>query len=68
MVLDTDNRAYLTMSHGNRLIKVTLEFPRQPDQKASQEFISRLKALYLEKSEINSFFAAARDKEEGSFE
>lgn len=30
-------------------VKITLEFPEQTDEAAEQEFISRLKEIYLEK-------------------
>lgn len=38
-----------TTTHKNKKVNVTLEFPKQTDQKAEQEFIFRLKELYLEK-------------------
>lgn len=50
----------LSMKYQNRQVKVTLEFPGQPDQKAEQEFISRLKAIYLEKIQ------RAHDLQDGS--
>jgi len=36
-------------THKNKQVNITIEFPKQTDQKAEQEFISRLKELYLEK-------------------
>ena len=38
-----------TTTHKNKKVNVTLEFPKQTDRKAEQEFIARLKELYLEK-------------------
>lgn len=36
-------------SYQNHKIKVTIEFPQQPDQKAEQDFIGYLKEIYLKK-------------------
>lgn len=49
MVFQSDNKVSLSLTHQNRQVMVTLEFPEQSDRKAEQEFISRLKAVYLEK-------------------
>lgn len=49
MVPNTVNKVFLSMKYQNRQIKVILEFPEQSDPKVEQEFISRLKAIYLEK-------------------
>ena len=38
-----------TTTHKNKKVNVTLEFPKQTDRKAEQEFIARVKELYLEK-------------------
>ena len=65
MVMEADNRTCFTMPHGNRRINVTLEFPVQSDEEAEQEFISRLKMLYLEKNDI---YAEQKGKEGTSFE
>lgn len=43
-----DSYSYIT-THKNKQVHVTLEFPKQSNQKAEQEFIFRLKELYLEK-------------------
>ena len=51
MVPQTDNKVCLSLTHQSKQIKVTLTFPERSDQKAEQEFINRLKAVYLEKVE-----------------
>ncbi len=51
MVSSTDYKVCLSMTHRNKQIQVTLEFPEQTDQKAEQEFIARLKEIYLKKVE-----------------
>lgn len=51
MVSDTDGKVCLTMRCGNKMVKVTLEFPEQSDLTNEQEFVSRLKMLYLGKKE-----------------
>ena len=60
-----DSCSYTT-TRKNKQVHVTLEFPKQTDQKAEQEFISRLKELYLEKikkgSCINGDSALLSDK------
>lgn len=43
-----DSCSYTT-THKNKQVHITIEFPKQTDQKAEQEFISRLKEMYLEK-------------------
>lgn len=43
-----DSYSYTT-THKNKKVNVTIEFPKQTDQKEEQEFITRLKELYLEK-------------------
>lgn len=48
MVSDTDNKAHVTAWYGNKPVKVTLEFPEKSNVRAEQEFIERLKAIYLE--------------------
>jgi len=40
--------------HKNQEINVTVEFPIQSDGQAEQDFISRLKEIYLRKIEIES--------------
>lgn len=54
----------------NQEINVTLEFPMQSDREAEQDFIGRLKEIYLRKIEIGSMHegealwcTAAGDKE-----
>lgn len=49
MTPNSENRICLSFRRQNRQVMVTLEFPEQSDLKAEQEFISRLKAVYLEK-------------------
>ncbi len=39
---------------GNKEIKVMLEFPEQSDQKAEQEFFSRLKEICLQKAGVGT--------------
>lgn len=51
MVSQTDNKVCLSLVHQSKQVKVTLTFPERSDQKAEQEFINRLKAVYLEKVE-----------------
>jgi len=51
MVSPTDYKVCLSMTHQNKQIQVILEFPEQSDQKAEQEFIARLKEIYLKKIE-----------------
>lgn len=48
-----DSYSYTTR-HKNKKVNVTLEFPKQTDRKAEQEFIARLKELYLEKVKTGS--------------
>ena len=43
-----DSYSYTT-THKNKQVKVTLKFPQQTDREAEQEFIARLKEVYLEK-------------------
>jgi len=40
--------------HKNKEVKVTVEFPKQSSPKAEQEFVCRLKEIYLEKVKIGS--------------
>ncbi len=51
MVSPTDYKVCLSMTHRNKTTNVILEFPEQSDQKAEQEFIARLKEIYLKKME-----------------
>lgn len=51
MFSHADSKVCLSMTHRNRKINVILEFPEQSDQKAEQEFIARLKEIYLKKFE-----------------
>lgn len=48
-----DFYSYIT-THKNKKVNVTIEFPKQTDWKAEQEFIFRLKELYLEKVKTGS--------------
>ena len=60
-----DSYSYTTI-HKNKKVNVIVKFPKQTDQKAEQEFIDRLKELYLEKikngSCINQDSALLSDK------
>ena len=51
MVSQTDSKICLSVTHRNKQIQVTLEFPEQSDPQAEQEFIVRLKEIYLRKIE-----------------
>ncbi len=51
MASPIDYKVCLSMTHRNKQIQVILEFPEQSDQKAEQEFIARLKEIYLKKME-----------------
>ena len=46
--IQMDSYSYTTI-HKNKQVNVNIEFPKQTDQKAEHEFISKLKELYLEK-------------------
>ena len=48
-----DSYSYTT-THKNKQVNITIDFPKQTDQKAEQEFIVRLKELYLEKVKMGS--------------
>ena len=39
----------IVLKHQNKEVKVTVEFPIQSDKVAEQEFIGRLKEMYLRK-------------------
>lgn len=54
MVSQADNKVCFSLSHQNKQVKVTLEFPEKSDQKAEQELIGRLKAIYLKKVEVRA--------------
>lgn len=49
MVSQAENKACLSLSHQNKQVKVTLEFPEKSDPKAERELTDKLKAIYLEK-------------------
>lgn len=49
MDLGTENRIVCSLTYQNRQVQVTLAFPEQTDTKAEQDFVSRLKMVYLEK-------------------
>ena len=51
MVYKTSNKVYLSSVYQNKQSKITLEFPEQLDTKAEQEFIDKLKNIYLKKIE-----------------
>lgn len=60
MVQYTQNSTMFTTMYRGKTVKVILEFPKQPDKEAEQEFISRLKEIYLSK-----IMMSARSMEEG---
>lgn len=49
MDLGTENKTVYSLTYQNRQVQVTLAFPEQTDTKAEQDFVSRLKMIYLEK-------------------
>lgn len=49
MALDAENKIVYSLTYQNRQVQVTLTFPEQTDTKAEQEFVGRLKTIYLEK-------------------
>lgn len=49
MVFGAENKIGCSLTYQNRQVQVTLTFPEQTDTKAEQEFVSRLKMIYLEK-------------------
>lgn len=49
MVFGAENKIRYSLKYQNRQVQVTLTFPEQTDTKAEQEFVSRLKTIYLEK-------------------
>ncbi|MBO5337530.1 MAG: hypothetical protein J6A94_10425 [Lachnospiraceae bacterium] len=51
LIMDSQSLICKTYING---VQVTLEFPEQSDPKAEQEFMSRLKEIYLRKIEIGS--------------
>lgn len=62
MIFNAGFSTDLTLTYKGMPVKVTLEFPEQPDWRAEEEFTGRLKAVYLEKLE-----AMAGQGEEASF-
>ena len=48
------NMVQYVSENGNQKVVVTLEFPKQSDKKAEQEFIGRLKEIYLKKVKVLS--------------
>lgn len=51
MVSNVENKICQSVKYQNKQVQVTLEFPEQSDQQAEQEFIVRLKEIYLRKIE-----------------
>lgn len=49
MELGAENKIVCSLTYQNRQVQVTLAFPEQTDTKAEQDFVSRLKMIYLEK-------------------
>lgn len=49
MELGAENKIVCSLTYQNRQVQVTLAFPEQTDTKAEQDFVSRLKTMYLEK-------------------
>lgn len=76
MVSHTDSKVCLSMTHRNKQVQVTLEFPEQSDQKAEQEFIARLKEIHLRKIENGAMqkenlallSPTTKEKEENNYE
>ena len=54
MVSNAENKICQSVKYQNKQVQVTLEFPEQSDPKAEQEFVSRLKTIYLEKIKIGA--------------
>ena len=54
MVSNAENKICQSVKYQNKQVQVTLEFPEQSDQKAEQEFVSRLKTMYLENIKIGA--------------
>ena len=48
------NMVQYEREYGKQSVVVTLDFPEQSDAKAEQEFIGRLKEIYLRKIEIGA--------------
>lgn len=53
MVSEAENKVCLFLSHHNKQVKVTLEFPEKSDPKAERELTDNLKAIYLEKIKLS---------------
>lgn len=49
MIVGAENKIGCSLTYQNRPVQVTLVFPEQTDTKAEQEFVGRLKTIYLEK-------------------
>ena len=49
MELGAENKIVCSLTYQNRQVQVTLTFPEQTDTKAEQDFVGRLKMIYLEK-------------------
>lgn len=72
MTVHTTSITKFAAFYKNKEIKVAAEFPVQSDRKAEQEFIDRLKEIYLGKIDLESLqseketlpYHPARDKEE----
>lgn len=70
MDFNKETGADLFLTYQGASVKVTLEFPEQPDRGAEEEFTARLKAICLEKledaagqgEEALSLFFHAKDK------
>lgn len=54
MISDAAGKTHLTVHYKHKAVKVTLEFPKQSDLKFGQEFLFRLKMLYLGKMGIHT--------------
>ena len=72
MICSTGTGRESILNYKGRPVKVTEEFPEQPDRGAEEEFAGRLKAVYLERLEnmagqgadAPSLFLHAKDKGE----
>ena len=49
MVFGAEKKIGCSLTYQNRQVQITLAFPEQTDTKAEQDFVSRLKMVYLEK-------------------
>lgn len=53
-IMKSKQEIQFTKSYRNKNVTIHLEFPSQSDEKATDDFFSRLKEIYLKKLEIKS--------------